>query len=190
MAAYCGGLFATETLKRYNELVIPWLEELRMYAREEQGKGPTDPLQHCVDNLSLWLFGARVLLRAGGPETRACRDLKRILPGRLFCSAPVRLFDRPLNLHQLQNPHVDWLLCIAEKDDLVDADVALAPLDFVQPEVTVFPKGHAAIATSWSHPGSACPLDGRFELHGRMQRGPVRFHLDLEKGCCDPWKGH
>jgi hypothetical protein len=94
---------------------------------------------------------------------------------------PLRLFDRELNLGLIPERGISWLLCVAEKDDLVDRDVALAPLDYIRPEVTVFPKGHAAIATSWSNPGSACPLDGEFELQGRMQRGPVRFHLDLEQ---------
>jgi len=45
--------------------------------------------------------------------------------------------------------------------------------------VSAFPKGHVAIATSWSHPESACALHTRF---GEKQyRGPVRFHLDLEE---------
>jgi hypothetical protein len=70
------------------------------------------------------------------------------------------------------------LICYGEQDDLVDKDTALAPLDFIDAEVTAFPKGHGAMATSWSVPGSEYSLDGRF---GDDCRGPVRFQLDLEQ---------
>ncbi|MEW5724755.1 MAG: metal transporter [Thermodesulfobacteriota bacterium] len=89
---------------------------------------------------------------------------------------PVKLFGRALNLKALAGKGLRWLICLAEKDDLVDAASALAPLDWVPAEVTVFPKGHGAIATSWSHPESKCALQTRF---GRY-RGPVRFQLDLQ----------
>jgi hypothetical protein len=90
---------------------------------------------------------------------------------------PVTLFGEKLNIRAIGEKGIPWLLCYGESDDLVEKEVALAPLDFVDVEVTPFPKGHVAIATSWSHPDSACPLDGRF---GKNQvRGPVRFHLDL-----------
>jgi len=46
----------------------------------------------------------------------------------------------------------------------------------VDAEVAVFPKGHVAIATSWSLPTSECSLDRCFLDY----RGPVRFQLDLE----------
>ena len=55
---------------------------------------------------------------------------------------------------------------------------ALAPLDFVPAEVTPFPKGHVAIATSWSDPQSACALHTR--VGDEQVRGPVRFQLDLD----------
>jgi len=48
--------------------------------------------------------------------------------------------------------------------------------DFIPVEVTPFPKGHGAIATTWSDPASAFALHRRF---GEQRRGPVRFHLDL-----------
>ena len=73
--------------------------------------------------------------------------------------------------------NIKYLICYAEKDDLVDKESALAPLDFIDAEVTVFPKGHGAIATSWSNPSSECSLDSCF---GDNHRGPVRFQLDLE----------
>ena len=91
---------------------------------------------------------------------------------------PFKLFDRKLNFKRLQEKKISFLMCYAEKDDLVDKDAALAPLDYIPAEVTCFPKGHGAIATSWSRPDSACALHTRF---GDNYRGPVRFHLDLEK---------
>ena len=90
---------------------------------------------------------------------------------------PFRLFDRELCFKRLQEKNISFLICYAEKDDLVDREAALAPLEFIPAEVTCFPKGHGAIATSWSQPDSACALHTRF---GDNYRGPVRFHLDLE----------
>jgi hypothetical protein len=91
---------------------------------------------------------------------------------------PFKLFDRPLNFNRLNENKLPFLICYGKADDLVDREAALAPLDFVNAEVTGFPKGHGAIATSWSHP------DSEFALHKRYKdgsRGPVRFQLDLEK---------
>jgi len=93
---------------------------------------------------------------------------------------PVKLFGRPLNLKRLKEMKLPWLICYGLHDDLVEKETALAPLDFVPAEVTAFPKGHVAIATSWSDPNSACALHTRF---GEEQsRGPVRFQLDLDAG--------
>jgi hypothetical protein len=93
---------------------------------------------------------------------------------------PVTLFGKPLNLRAIREKGIRWLICYAEKDDLVDPDAALAPLDHLGDavEVTPFPKGHGAIATSWSDPSSACALHTRF---GKGYRGPVRFQLDLDE---------
>jgi len=90
---------------------------------------------------------------------------------------PVQLFGRPLNFKRIQEKGIKWLLCYAEDDDLVDRDAALAPADFVALEVSVFPKGHGAIATSWSLPTSECALHRRFK---QGYRGPVRYQLDLD----------
>jgi poly(3-hydroxyalkanoate) synthetase len=89
---------------------------------------------------------------------------------------PVTLFGRPLNFKRIQEKGLKFLICIAEKDDLVERESALAPLDWVDAEVAVFPKGHVAIATSWSLPTTECALDRCFLNY----RGPVRFQLDLE----------
>jgi hypothetical protein len=91
---------------------------------------------------------------------------------------PVTLFGQQLDLHRLKARKLPWLICYGENDDLVEPAVALAPRDFVEAEVAAFPKGHVAMATSWSAPNSDCALHTRF---GEEQyRGPVRFHLDLE----------
>ncbi len=89
---------------------------------------------------------------------------------------PVKLFGRSLNLKRAREQGLKWLICVADKDDLVEKESALAPLDWVEAEVTVFPKGHVAIATSWSLPTTECSLDRCFLDY----RGPVRYQLDLE----------
>jgi hypothetical protein len=90
---------------------------------------------------------------------------------------PVTLFGRKLRLQRILEKNIKWLLCYGQTDDLVEKEVALAPLDFIDVQVTPFLKGHVAIATSWSHPQSNCPLDSVFGAEKYV--GPVRFHLDL-----------
>lgn len=101
---------------------------------------------------------------------------------------PVTLFGRKLNFRHLKEANIQWLICIAESDDLVDREASLIPLDFIDAEVCVFPKGHAALATSWSIPTSQCALHLRFTTPGsspgepvKVSRGPVCFQLDLEE---------
>ena len=89
---------------------------------------------------------------------------------------PIRLFGRHLSFDHLKDRKLPFLICYGRDDDLVDKEAALAPLDFIDAEVTAFPKGHGAIATSWSNP------DTEYALHKRFpdgSRGPVRFQLDL-----------
>lgn len=104
---------------------------------------------------------------------------------------PVKLFGKPLNFNRIAEKKIKWLICAAEKDDLVDLPAALAPLDFIDAEVAVFPKGHASMATSWSAPAAGCSLETRdmsecdvdpqvrIKPAGGKSRGPIRFHLDL-----------
>jgi hypothetical protein len=92
---------------------------------------------------------------------------------------PVQLFGKKLNLKRLAEKKVPWLICYGTHDDLVEQETALAPLDYIDVEVTPFPKGHVAIATSWSSPKSACALHTRFGEGNH--RGPVRFHMDLDE---------
>jgi len=99
---------------------------------------------------------------------------------------PVKLFGKKLNLKRLAAMGIPWLICYGQHDDLVEKETALAPLDHIEAEVTPFPKGHVAIATSWSDPESACALHTRFG-EGNY-RGPVLFQLDLEKAQAKPRK--
>lgn len=92
---------------------------------------------------------------------------------------PVQLFGRPLNLKRIQEKNIPWLICYGKQDDLVEPVAALAPIDYIKAEVTGFPKGHVAIATSWSHPDSAYALHQRYPQENT--RGPVRFQLDLQE---------
>lgn len=96
---------------------------------------------------------------------------------------PVKLFGRRLNFKRLKEKEIKWLICIAEKDDLIDEPAALAPLDYMEAEVSIFPKGHGAMATSWSLPTSECalhtsfcPEDTRFN---NKCRGPVLYHMEM-----------
>jgi hypothetical protein len=91
---------------------------------------------------------------------------------------PVRIFGRKLNFKRIQERGIPWLICYGQADDLVEKETALAPLDYIEAEVSAFPKGHVAIATSWSLPTSACATHTRFGEQN--YRGPVRFHMDLD----------
>ena len=93
---------------------------------------------------------------------------------------PMQVGGKALNLKHFQEKNIPWLICYGESDTLVEKESALAPLDFVDAEVSPYPKGHVAIATSWSMPTSECALH---ECHGsdNQYRGPVRFHLDREQ---------
>jgi hypothetical protein len=91
---------------------------------------------------------------------------------------PVKLFGRKLNLQRLKERQIPWLLCYGLRDDLVESDAALAPQDYIPVEATPFPKGHVAIATSWSDPKSDYALHTTFG--DGQYRGPVRFQLDLD----------
>jgi hypothetical protein len=97
---------------------------------------------------------------------------------------PIKLFGRTLNFKRIKEKGIKWLICVAEKDELVEAGSSLSPLDFVDAEVAVFPKGHASIATSWSVPTSDCALHTYFNVksavHSGRARGPVRFQLDMD----------
>ena len=106
---------------------------------------------------------------------------------------PVRLFGQPLNFRYMAEHGIKWLICVAEKDELVELPTALAPLDYIDAEVAVFPKGHASISTSWASPASECSIEtvnveqcdirSKFRIKSPTgkSRGPISFHLDLEE---------
>jgi|WetSurMetagenome_2_1015567.scaffolds.fasta_scaffold02584_3 hypothetical protein len=120
--------------------------------------------------------------------TRASYDSYTI-PVAKDGTLPVKLFNRALNFKRFREKNIPWLICIAEKDDLVDEASSLAPLDWVDAEVTVFPKGHTAMATSWSMPTTECSLDACFSYGAQSSstrpdgqcRGPVRYQLELDE---------
>jgi hypothetical protein len=91
---------------------------------------------------------------------------------------PVKIFGRKLNFKRLQEKGIPWLICYGQADDLVEKETALAPLDYIEAEVSAFPKGHVAIATSWSLPTSACATHTCFGEQN--YRGPVCFQMDLD----------
>ena len=91
---------------------------------------------------------------------------------------PLTLFGRQLDLNRFKAMKIPWLICYGLGDDLVEPETALAPLDHVDAEVTAYPKGHVAIATSWSHPDSAWALHRRYPKDGTP--GPVHFQLELQ----------
>ena len=138
--------------------------------------GTPVPINKTVAALNYWLQNER-------------SDIPLSVTGMSFASynipvtddgtLPVTIFGRKLNFKGIKEKNIPWLLCYGETDDLVEKEVALAPLDFIDVEVTPFPKGHVAIATSWSFPASSCALDTVFGSGN--YRGPVRFHLDLAK---------
>ena len=101
---------------------------------------------------------------------------------------PVKLFNKKLNIKRIKEKNIPWLICYGEKDDLVEADSALAPLEYMKVETSPFPKGHVAIATSWSNPKSQFALHTRFG-DKKQYRGPVRFQLDLNKKKADDASG-
>lgn len=92
---------------------------------------------------------------------------------------PVKLFGKTLNFKRIKEKNIKWLICYGERDDLVETETALAPLDYIDAEISGFPKGHVAIATSWSDPKSACALHTVFGE--KRYRGPVRFQMDLDE---------
>jgi hypothetical protein len=178
---------AFKTLDNGNRVVsgnlLSWLYKLKNIANE-------NPVTHFFRDLQMLEKGGGVSKTAAAINYWILYDIADLpvavtklsfdsytLPVAKDGTLPVQLFGRPLNFKRIKEKGIHWLICYAEKDDLVEKDVALAPLDWVEAEVTMFPKGHVAIATSWSMPTSECSLDSC----SLDWRGPVRYHLDLEK---------
>lgn len=138
--------------------------------------GTPPPINKTVAAINYWLQNERTDIPLSATEMSF---KSYTIPVAADGTLPVSIFGRKLNFHGIKEKRITWLLCYGETDELVEKEVALAPLDFIDLEVTPFPKGHVAIATSWSHPGTKYALDAVFG-NGRY-RGPVLFHLDLAR---------
>jgi pimeloyl-ACP methyl ester carboxylesterase len=149
-----------------------FFRDLLMFARQPNGDGK---INKTAAALNYWLQNERFDLPL---EITRMSFASYNVPITADGTLPVRLFGNKLNLKRLKEKQIPWLICYGTNDDLVEKETALAPLDYVDAEVTPFPKGHVAIATSWSSPDSTCALHTRFG--DGDYRGPVRFHMDLE----------
>lgn len=183
--------YATKKLKNGNSIIdgklMGWVFKLKNMEKEApvvnmisdlkmiQGRPNEEtPVPKIAAAINRWICGDRTDLPLGISELSFASYTIPIDPdGNL----PFSLFGKKLNLKYIEESGLNFQICYAEKDDLVETNAALAPLDFIKAEITAFPKGHGAIATSWSKPDSPYPLDGEFNGY----RGPVKFHLDIEE---------
>ena len=149
-----------------------FFRDLSMFARQKNGEYK---IGKTAAALNYWLQNERYDLPL---EITRMSFASYTVPITKDGTLPVRLFGEKLNLKRLKEKKIPWLICYGTEDDLVEKETALAPLDFIDAEVTPFPKGHVAIATSWSSPDSACALHTRFGKGN--YRGPVLFHMDLD----------
>lgn len=150
-----------------------YLRDLAMLSHQQ---GDSFKISKSVAALNYWLINERTDLPMKITELSfASYNVPVTADGEL----PVKLFGRKLNFKRLHAKGIPWLICYGESDDLVEKETALAPLEHVPAEVTGFPKGHVAIATSWSNPDSEFALHKRYA--GSNARGPVKFQLDLTK---------
>ncbi len=151
-----------------------FFRDLMMFARSRPGP---QPVNKTAAALNYWLQNDRSDLPMDITRISfAAYNTPISTDGRL----PVDLFGGKLELKRIQEKKIPWLICYGTHDDLVEKETALAPIDYVDVEVTPFPKGHVAIATSWSAPDSAYALHKRFA--DGESRGPVRFHMDMDEG--------
>jgi hypothetical protein len=153
--------------------VVSFFRDLMMFSPRD---GKTPKVGKTAAAINYWLQNERCDLPLA--VTRMSFDSYNI-PVTEDGTLPVKLFGRKLNFKRIQEKGIPWLICYGEKDDLVEKETALAPLDYIEAEVAPFPKGHVAIATSWSNPTSECALHACFGDSGH--RGPVRFQLDLDQ---------
>lgn len=153
--------------------VAAFYRDLMMFARQKQ---PGYTISKTAAALNYWLNFERFDLPL---EITRMSFLSYNRPIAANGDLPVRLFGRTLNIRRLTAKGIPWQICYGLDDKLVEPKTALAPLAHVPAETAAFPKGHVAIATSWSDPSSAYALHTRFGENGKF-RGPVRFQLDLE----------
>ncbi len=142
---------------------------------EKKSRSGRDSIGKTAAAINRWLVYDRTDLPVNITEMS---NLSYSVPISPEGDLPVTLFGRTLNLKRLTERGIRLLICYGAQDDLVEPASALAPLDFIDAETTAFPKGHAAIFTSWSHPESEYALHKRYS---DGSRGPVRFQLDLDE---------
>lgn len=90
---------------------------------------------------------------------------------------PAKPFGKKINIKRIDEKKIKFYICYAEKDYIVPPSTNKTIKKWVKVEEVAFPKGHAAIATSWSKPGSECFVGNEFE----GKRGPLKYYLDLQK---------
>ncbi|MFZ7125270.1 MAG: metal transporter [Desulfobacterales bacterium] len=90
---------------------------------------------------------------------------------------PIRLFGRALNFTRIKEKKIDFLICYAEKDNLVEPPSALAPADFMEVRTAAYPKGHVAIATSCIDPEAG---DSSYLCTSPGCIGPVEFQMEMD----------
>lgn len=153
--------------------IVAYYRDLMMFGRLAKSKMPK--VSKTAAAINYWLNYERTdLPMAITKMSFASYNIPVTPEGTL----PIKMFGRELNFKRVEEKGIKWLICYGINDDLVEKETALAPLDYIKAEVSAFPKGHVAIATSWSLPSSECSLHSCF---GDNCRGPVRFHLDLDE---------
>jgi len=155
--------------------LIAFLKNLMMF-RPKNGQNELPPISKSAAAINYWLLNERTDLPL---EITRMSFASYNTPITSEGILPVQLFGEKLCLKRIKERKLPWLICYGDRDDLVEKEAALAPLDFVDAEISAFPKGHVAIATSWSNPKSACALHTRFGDNG-YRRGPVRYQLDID----------
>lgn len=170
-----GWIYKLKSIETEVPLLAMW-RDMMIVARSSNSNGNPSGISKTAAALNYWLMNERNDLPIAITRTSfAAYNTPISSDGTL----PIKLFGKPLNLKRLKAQKTPWLICYGLQDDLVEPATALAPLDYIKAEVTPFPKGHVAIATSWSHPQSALALHKVYE--DGKSRGPVRFQLDLQK---------
>ncbi len=197
--------YAVKTLSNGNQVVdgkvLSWVYKLKSIEREaplfslyrdlmmfDRGPGKAPEISKTAAAINYWILYDQKDLPI---EVTKLSFASFLDPVESDGTLPVKLFGRKLNFKRIQEKGIKWLICVADKDDLVDGRSSLSPLDYVDAELTVYPKGHVSIFTSWSQPKSEWALHKSYiaqptspvkssRLKGNS-RGPVRFHLDLDE---------
>jgi hypothetical protein len=168
-----GWVYKLRSIENESPLVA-FLRDMKML--EPKKNGDAVKINKTAAALNYWLTNERTDLPLGITKMSFASFNTPITEDGTL---PVTLFGRKLNFKRIREKNMPWLICYGEQDDLVEKACALAPLDYIDVETSSFPKGHVAIATSWSNPKSECALHTRFGE--KKYRGPVRFQMDLDE---------